>query len=82
MIRLLKDFFHKIWFRIKLKEMDDMWYLMGGSCFGLFPPSFYYTHTEEEIKQITEETLGNLYDMIAEYEAKYCTPKEEPDALS
>lgn len=59
-----------------------MWYLMGGSCFGLFPPSFYYTHTEEEIKQITEETLGNLYDMIAEYEAKYCTPKEELDALS
>lgn len=82
MIRLLKDFIHKIWFRIKLKEMDDMWYLMGGSCFGLFPPSFYYTHTEEEIKQITEETLGNLYDMIAEYEAKYCIPKEEPDALS
>lgn len=70
MIRLLKGFFHKIWFHIKLKEMDNMWYLMGGSCFGLFPPSFYYTHTEEEIKQITEETLGDLYDMIEEYEAK------------
>lgn len=75
-IGMLKDLFHKIWFRIKLKEMDDMWRLMGGSCFGLFPPSFYYTHTEEEIAQITEETFATLQAMIAEYEVKYCTPKE------
>lgn len=40
-------------FKIKLWEMDRLWELMGGSCWGLFPPSFYYTHTEEEIERIT-----------------------------
>lgn len=44
-------------FKIKLREMDDIWELMGGSCWGLFPPSFYYTHTEEEIERITKETI-------------------------
>lgn len=78
-IGLLKKLFHKIKWHIKLKEMDDWWYFTGGNCFGLFPPSFYYTHTEEEIKQITEETIGRLRAMIAEYEAEYCTKKEEPD---
>lgn len=39
---------------------------MGGLCFGLFPPSFYYTHTDEEIKLIIEE----LREFLAESEQK------------
>lgn len=60
--------------RVRLKRMDDWWYLMGGSCFGLFPPSFYYTHTEEEIKRVTDEELDKpcaIRDkFIAEYDLK------------
>lgn len=59
---------------MKLKRMDDWWYLMGGSCFGLLPPSFYYTHTEEEIKRTADEELDKLRAIrdkfIAEYDFK------------
>lgn len=63
-IDLLKKLIHKIWFRIKLKEMDDWWYHTGASSWKLFPPSFYYTHTEEEIERITDETLAKIRSMI------------------
>lgn len=43
-IRIIKGWIDKIIFRIKLWEMDEWWYYTGGSCWGLFPPSFYYTH--------------------------------------
>lgn len=55
---------------MKLKQMDDFWYFMGGNCFGLFPPSFYYTHTEEEIKRITDETMAELQALFDEYIAE------------
>lgn len=67
-IGTLKKMIREIRFQIKLKEMDDLWYFMGGSCFGLFPPSFYYTHTQEEIERITAETLEKLRTMIDELE--------------
>lgn len=65
-IEFLKNSMRKIIFRIKLKQMDDWWYFMGGSCFGLFPPSFYYTHTEEEIERITAENLERIDKLINE----------------
>ncbi len=61
---ITKKIIQKIEFWFKLKCMDDMWYYTGGSCFGLFPPSFYYTHTEEEIERIIDETLDNMQKMI------------------
>ncbi len=64
--KILKKAIHQICFRIKLKNMDDLWYIMGGSCFGVFPPSFYYTHTEEEIKRITAEKMEKIQKMITE----------------
>ena len=67
-IKGIKKLIDHIIFRIKLQQMDDRWYFMGGNCWGLFPPSFYYTHTEEEIKRIKEETIKKLYDMIEELE--------------
>ena len=63
-IELLKNIIHNIMFRIKLKQMDDWWYYTGGSCWGLFPPSFYYTHTEEEIERITKETKARIQALI------------------
>lgn len=65
-INILKEMIRKIMFQIKLWEMDRRWYFFGGSCWQLFPPSFYYTHTEEEIKQITKETVEKLTKMIDE----------------
>ena len=64
----IKEQIDKIVFRIKLQQMDDLWRDMGGSCWGLFPPSFYYTHTEDEIKRIKEETIKELYEMIEQLE--------------
>lgn len=69
---LLKNLVHKIKFRLKLKQMDDWWYFTGGHHYGLFPPSFYFTHTEEEIKRITDETMARLRAMIAELGAGDC----------
>ncbi len=34
------------------------------NCFGLFSPSFYYTHTGEEVRRIADETLEKLRSMI------------------
>lgn len=66
-IGTLKKMIDKVTFKIKLREMDSLWELMGGSCWGLFPPSFYYTHTKEEIEQITKETLESCQKMIDEF---------------
>ena len=65
-IRIFREMIRKTVFRMKLREMDRMWEFMGGSCWGLFPPSFYYTHTEEEIKRIKKETIERLQQMIDE----------------
>lgn len=70
-VKVLIKPFKKIIFWIKLKDMDVQWYWTGGSCFGLFPPSFYYTHTEEEIERITAETaerIGELIDQLEKLE--------------
>jgi len=37
---------------IKLKKANIEWYFMGYNCFDLIPPSFYYTHTDEEIERL------------------------------
>ncbi len=46
-INLLKKALKKFLLCRKLKKMDTYWYLMKGNCFEIFPPSFYYAHTEE-----------------------------------
>lgn len=66
-IGILKKIYHKIIFRIKLKKLDDCWEYLGCSCWEMFPPSFYYTHTEEEIERITEETIESCRKMLDEF---------------
>ncbi len=60
MMSIARKCIERIKFRNKLRRMDDEWFFRGGSCWELFPPSFYYTHTKQEIKRIKEE----LYEMI------------------
>ncbi len=66
-MKIIRDWIDRIKFKIKLQEMDYIYYRYGGNCFGLFPPSFYYTHSQEEIKKIGEETILRLQEMIDEY---------------
>lgn len=70
-ITLVNDLFRKMIFHHQLKKMDEWWYFMGGNCFELFPPSFYYTHSEEEIKQIKDETLAKAYSMINQLDSNF-----------
>lgn len=67
-IVLLENLIHKIWFRINLVAMDDWWYYTGASSWELFPPSFYDTHTEEEIERITKETKARIQALIDQLE--------------
>lgn len=66
-VSVLKRMAQKVMFKIKLWEMDSGCEFIGGSCWQLFPPSFYYTHTEEEIERITKETIERLTKMINEF---------------
>lgn len=68
MAKALKGIIKKIRFRIRLAAMDRMWYSIGGNCFGMFAPSFYYTHTQEEIERITAEEAEKFRKMIEEFE--------------
>lgn len=62
----LKALFGKIWFRIKLSMMDQEYYLFGGACFSFYPPSFYYTHTPEEIEEITNREVEEIRKLLDE----------------
>lgn len=61
---LFIELYRKVMFYKKLRYMDTIWRLYGGSCFGLFPPSFYYTHTKEDIERITNEKIKRLNKLI------------------
>ena len=78
-IAIFEDLFRKMKFRHKLKKMDDWWYFIGGNCFELFPPSFYYTHSEEEIKRIRNEVLAQAYSMLDQLDSKSADIKKEDE---
>ena len=65
-ISTFKKLIQKVLFKIKLREMDYRWELMGDRCWELSPPSFYYTHTKK-IEKITNETIEELEKMIDEF---------------
>lgn len=74
----IKKIYNHMKFKIKLRQMDDMWYFLGGNCFGLYPPSFYYTHTEEEIERITKKDIAELKAVLRKYEEENgLVPKSE-----
>ncbi len=67
-MKCIHKWINKLKFKMKLRKMDKIHYLCGGGCFSLFPPSFYYTHTPEEVEKITEECLAKLQKMLDEFE--------------
>lgn len=56
----MKRFSNWIKYRMKLWKIDDLWRFADGPSNSLFPPSFYYTHTEEEIKKAVDEATRPL----------------------
>lgn len=69
--KLMKKLVEKIKWRNKLRKMDHWWYFLGGNEWSPFPPSFYYTHTEEEIKQKQDAYLGKLRAILADFEERH-----------
>jgi len=63
----IERIYEKIRLRRKLKRMDSLWSLYGGSCFGLFPPSFYHKHSEEEIQRLQQEEIRKLKEILNDY---------------
>ncbi len=55
---------HKIIFWFRLRHMDFWWYYTMQNCYSFYPPSFYYTHTREEIARIREEDLKLVRELI------------------
>lgn len=66
----MKNWIQKLCYKRKLREMDEMWRLMGGSSWGLFPPSFYLTHSPEEVQRRKKEELDKLKAMLEEFKKK------------
>lgn len=54
----------KIIFRIYLWQMDFWWYYTMQNCYGFYPPSFYHTHTKEEIERIKAEDRKLVRELI------------------
>ena len=52
-------------FNEKCKSADDLYYMMGGGCFGCYPPSFFMRHTKEECMKIMQEDRKQLEELIA-----------------
>lgn len=59
-------------YRMRLWKMDSMWRFTGGPANSLFPPSFYYTHTEEEINKAVDEALRPLEIILEAKRASIC----------
>ena len=58
----IKDVIAKIKFKIKLKYID--WKLEPFWDDLFFPPSFYLTHTEEEIREIITNEIKEIKKVI------------------
>lgn len=67
-VKFVTKIYKVLKFTAQMQRLDKMWYFFGGSCFGIFPPSFYYTHTQEEIEQKKKETIKILQEILNAYE--------------
>ena len=68
MKKLIYTFLHKLHLSIKHYNQNDMFYLFGRGCFELFPPAFYYKHTQQEINEITDYTIKEIKNLLDEME--------------
>lgn len=72
----MKGLSNRIKFRMKLWKMDSLRRFTGGHANSLFPPSFYYTHTEEEIKKAVDEAVRPLEKILEEKRASICNKEQ------
>lgn len=64
-IRNIRNFF----VQMGMASDDEFWYSTGGDG-RPYPPSFYATHTEEEIQEITQKDQEKLNVLMKKYEIK------------
>lgn len=63
-VKMIIKIYKMLKLNAQMRRLDKMWYFFGGNCFGIFPPSFYYTHTEQEIEQKKKETIEKLKELL------------------
>lgn len=82
MTKWIKEKLKRVWkliiFHCDPRRIDQTWYEFGGSSYELFPPSFYYTHTEEEIKRISKKEIDKLKAFLEDFEKQHEKENEAP----
>lgn len=71
------NIYKKILTRWQLREMDTIWSLYGGGCFGLHKPSFYHKHSEEELERIQKQEISKLKDILDDFQMRHNSLSEQ-----
>lgn len=66
-MRKMKQEIHNLFVRWSMESEDDFWNIYGQSD-GMYPPSFYATHTEDEIQEIYRQDIDRLRQMAQKYD--------------
>ena len=67
-MRRIKKWIKKIKVRLDSGTRNPKMYVLEHSAWRLFPPSFYQTHTQAEIKRITQCTIEKIHSLIDDLE--------------
>ena len=59
-VEKIAEFRRTLKFRQMIRTMDDIWCYYGGASFSPIRPSFYYTHSREEIARVTMEEITSI----------------------
>lgn len=76
-VKMINDLYTKILFHIKLAKMDFFWDMHCSKVSYPLPPSFYYTHTEEEIGQMYEDLRAYVEKLVRENAEREEAPAKE-----
>ena len=75
--QIIKEYLKKRRRKKMLKDLDNFYYMTYGNCFAE-PPSFYLTHTREEV----EEYYQHLHEMIQEWREELERDSQSPHSNS
>ncbi len=79
-MKWFKKWIEKKRWELKLKNMDFIWRLYGGYGWQLFPPSFYYKHSPEEIQREEARVFQELDAMVLKYEKLVAESKKKKES--